>query len=162
MKYFCKTAVWNANGLSQHIREVEIHLKEHKMDFFVSKTHFTSRSFVRLPNYSIYSTNYPDNTAHGRSVLVIQNNIKRYLYSEFKTPHIKATSVCIPEWNVDLTIWSINCPPRHNNLKEHLSPWKVYIQFKLQYSNIVCVDIIAQNKNFPLTGGTFCSYFGKI
>lgn len=115
MRYFYKIAVWNANGLSQHRREVEIFLNDHKIDIMlISETHFTDKSYIKFPNYNVYTTTHPDNRAHAGSAVIIKNSIKHHECPEFKTDHIQATSVCITDWEGDITICSIYCPPRHN------------------------------------------------
>ncbi|PNF13775.1 hypothetical protein B7P43_G12834 [Cryptotermes secundus] len=42
----------------------------------ISETHFTDRSYIKIPKYNVYSTNHPDNTAHGGTAIIInQSNI---------------------------------------------------------------------------------------
>lgn len=118
-RYFYKIAVWNANGLSQHRNEIELFLNEHKIDIMlISETHFTDKSYVKFPNYKVYTTAHPDNRAHGGSAVIIKSGIKHHECPEFKTEHIQATSICITDWDGELMICSIYCPPRHNIHKE--------------------------------------------
>jgi hypothetical protein len=42
----------------------------------IFETHFTTKSSIRMPNYSIYDTQHPDGTAHGGTAIIIKNNIK--------------------------------------------------------------------------------------
>jgi exonuclease III len=68
MAKFLKIALWNANGLLQHKDEIKTFLDHNVIDILlVSETHFTDRTFFRIPYYNAYFTNYPDNTAHAGS-----------------------------------------------------------------------------------------------
>lgn len=52
MDTFLKLALWNANGLTQHIHEITAFIKEHKLDIvLVSETHFTSRSYFNIKRH---------------------------------------------------------------------------------------------------------------
>lgn len=71
-----KIAVWNANGLSQHAKEIELFLKEKSIDIMlVSETHFTQKSFLRLRSYEIYTTNHPSGTARGGSAIIVKKSL---------------------------------------------------------------------------------------
>lgn len=66
MASILKIAFWNANGLALHSLELKEFILSHKLDIIlISETHFTSKSYLRIPNYNIYHTNHPDGTAHG-------------------------------------------------------------------------------------------------
>jgi hypothetical protein len=90
-----------------------------KIDIFlISKTHFTERNYIKLPNYISYDTKHPDGGAHAGTAILIRKNIKHYELAKYETEHIQATSVCIEDWNRKLTISAIYCPPRHTIPKE--------------------------------------------
>jgi exonuclease III len=77
MTKFLKIALWNVNGLQQHKDEIEIFLDHNAIDILlVSETHFTERSYFKLPHYNAYFTNHPDNTAHAGTGIFIK---KHYL-----------------------------------------------------------------------------------
>lgn len=81
MAQVLKLAIWNANGLCQHVglHEVRKFLQVHDIDvMLVSETHFTSKSYITIPKYTIYSTNHPDCKARGGTALIIKNNIKHH------------------------------------------------------------------------------------
>jgi hypothetical protein len=42
----------------------------------ISETHFTTRSYFKIPNYAIYDTQHPDGTADGGTPILIKNGIK--------------------------------------------------------------------------------------
>jgi exonuclease III len=74
MAKFIKIALWNANGLSQHKDEVKTFLDHSAIDILlVSETHFTDRSYFKIPHYNACFTNHQDNTAHVGSGIVIMN-----------------------------------------------------------------------------------------
>lgn len=104
---------WNANGLSQHKREIENFLKIQDIDILlVSETHFTNKNCFRLNGYSMYDTKHPSGRACGGSAIIINNRIRHFPMQEYKTEHIQATSITLSEPNI--TISSIYSPPRHN------------------------------------------------
>ncbi len=71
-----RIAVWNANGLAQHCREIINFLHDEKIDIMlISETHFIEKSFFKVQNYEIYDTKHPDGTAHGGTG---NNNKKKY------------------------------------------------------------------------------------
>ena len=108
-------AVWNANGLMQHIHEVRAFLTERNIDIFlISETHFTDKSYIQIQNYSIYWTNHPAKTAGGGSAVIIKNNIAHSTNLNYCQAHIQATSVTITDSYGKLTIAALYCPPRHS------------------------------------------------
>jgi exonuclease III len=54
-----KIVLWNANGLAQHTEEVTHYVQNQQIDItLISETHFTTRSYFRIPNYTIYDTQH--------------------------------------------------------------------------------------------------------
>jgi hypothetical protein len=115
MNNFLRVGLWNANGLANHSQEIKLFLSTHKLDIMlVSETHFTNANFFKIPNYNVYCTNHPDNTAHGGSAVIIRNNISHYELPKFCQPQIQATSVMVEDWAGPLSVSAVYCPPRHN------------------------------------------------
>jgi len=79
----------------------------------ISETHFTTRSYFKLPNYTIYDTPHPEGTARGGTAILIKNGIKHYLHWHHNLDYLQATSVTIEDWVGPLTIAAIYCPPKH-------------------------------------------------
>jgi hypothetical protein len=79
----------------------------------ISEMHFTTRSYFKIPNYTIYDTQYPDGTAHGGTAIIIKNSIKHHLHGHYTLAHLQATSVTIEDWFGPLTIAAVYCPPKH-------------------------------------------------
>jgi exonuclease III len=113
-------AAWNANGLLQRIKEVEVFLNTQKIDILlVSEIHFTEQNYVNIPNYITYATNHPDGTAHAGSAIIIRKNIKHHELAEYEMDHIQATNILsIEDWDGNLTISALYCPPRHKTENE--------------------------------------------
>jgi hypothetical protein len=79
MAHILKTAAWNASGLSQHAQEIKLFLQNFHLDILlVSETHFTERRYMKIPNYNIYHTTHPDETAHGGTAVIIRPNLKHH------------------------------------------------------------------------------------
>jgi len=79
----------------------------------ISETHFTKKSCVKIPNYTIYATQHSDGTAHGGTAIVIKNGIKLHLHGYYTQEHLQATSVVIEDWVGPLTIAAVYCHPKH-------------------------------------------------
>jgi exonuclease III len=74
-----RIAVWNSNGLNNHIGEIPIFLKTNKIDILlISESHTTEQSVIKIPYYTIYYANHPDGTAHAGSALIIKLQLKHY------------------------------------------------------------------------------------
>jgi hypothetical protein len=68
-----KRVLWNANGLAQHTAEVKTYIQTENVDvMLISETHFTTRSYIKIPNYTIYAAQHPDGTAHGGTAIIIK------------------------------------------------------------------------------------------
>ena len=104
-----KIVLWNANGLAQHVEEVKNYIQNQKVDIMlISETHFTNKSYFKIPNYTIYDTQHPHGTARGRTTIIIKNGTKHHTLE-----HLQATSVTIGDWLGPLTIAAVYCPPKH-------------------------------------------------
>lgn len=117
-------ALWNANGLSQHSSELKIFLSTNNIDILlISETHFTKKSFFKIPSYSFYQTMHPDGTAHGGSAILIKNTLKHSESIHYTTNEIQATNIFVEDSVGPLLISAIYSPPKHNIKKD------LYIDF---------------------------------
>lgn len=115
MSGFIRVGLWNANGLAQHSQEIRLFISTHKLDIMlISETHFTDANFFKIPNFTVYFTNHPNNTARGGTAVIIRSTISHHELPKFRQPHIQATSVVVDEWSGPLTVSAVYCPPRHN------------------------------------------------
>jgi hypothetical protein len=76
----------------------------------ISETHFTTKSYIRIPNYSIYDTQHPYDTAHGGTAIIIKDVIKHHLHGNYNQAYLQATSVTIDDWIAPLTIAAVYYP----------------------------------------------------
>lgn len=114
-----KIALWNANSLAQRSQELKLFLAENQIDAVViSETHFTDRTFFKIPQYTMYITKHPDEGAHGGSAIIIRNSIKQHELPKYTMDHLQATTVIVVSSSGPMTLSAIYCPPRHNIKKE--------------------------------------------
>ena len=108
-------ALWNANGLCQHAQELELFIKTHEIDILlISETHFTTKSYFRIRNYSTYSTNHPSGRARGGTAVIISNRLDHHPIQNYQTNELQATNIVIKENTGNLCISSVYCPPNEN------------------------------------------------
>ena len=98
MKNFLKVALWNANGLTQHSQEVKSFIISHNIDIMlITETHFTNKSYFKMPNYFIYTTTHPDGTAHGGTAIIVKTKIKHCEVNNFRKDYLRATNIIIED-----------------------------------------------------------------
>jgi hypothetical protein len=79
----------------------------HNIDVMpISETHFTDKSYLKLPKYTVYHTKHPAGTARGRTAIIIKTTIKHHLQSSYKRDFLQATSVPVEDSYGPLTILS--------------------------------------------------------
>ena len=72
-----KILIWNAKGLTRRVLELKQFIKIHNIDIIlISETHFTSNSFIEIPNYDVFTTNHPSGKGHGGTSIKIRKSIK--------------------------------------------------------------------------------------
>ena len=97
-----------------HTEEVKNCIQNQQVDIMlISETHFTTRSYFKIPNYAICDTQHPDVTTHGGTATLIKNGIKHHLYGHYNLEHLQATSITVEDWVGPLTIAAIHCPLKH-------------------------------------------------
>lgn len=119
MDKFLRIAQWNANGLLKHRDEIILFLKQNFIDIMlISETHFTEKSYFKIPNYLTYYTNHPDKTAHAGTAILIKKCIKHYALPKYEKDMIQATIIKVITLPYELTVAAVYCPPKHNIKKE--------------------------------------------
>lgn len=114
MRLNLRIALWNANGITNHTREIEIFLQTNYIDILlVSETHMTSRSFFKINSYDFLHTNHPDDKAHAGSGILIKSTIKYEKLNGFQENYLQATCIKLKCNDGDLIVSSIYFPPRH-------------------------------------------------
>lgn len=117
-----RIGAWNIDGLAPNKLELETLIKINNLDIIlISETHFTDRSLVVIPGYTIYHTNHPDGKAHAGSAVIIKNNVKHHSQPCLKSAEIQATTVCIEDKNGFFNVSSVYCPPKPKIKEEFFS-----------------------------------------
>jgi exonuclease III len=89
-------AEWNANGLANHKLELIQFLHDNNIDILLaSETHFTDRTVLKIPQYSLYHSNHPDVSAHGGSE-PLYNTSKHPPIEQTKSKHLSSESLTDP------------------------------------------------------------------
>lgn len=106
-------AEWNANGISNHLNEIEIFLQLNHIDILlVSETHLTSKSFVRIRGYDIITANHPDDKAREGAAVIIKTNLKYDRSEPVTEKYLQAAGVNIICDNSKVSIFAVHFPPR--------------------------------------------------
>jgi hypothetical protein len=116
-----RLALWNANGLTQHAEELRTFISYHKIDvMLISETHFTEKSYFKLPFYSVYHINHPAGTARGGSAIIIKNSIQHNLHSGYSSDYLQDITVSVVDSIGPLTIMAVYFPPNPIVTQEQL------------------------------------------
>lgn len=119
-----RIGLWNANGLIQHKDELTTFLNLNKIDvMLISETHFTERTYLKIPYYEVYHTEYPDGTAHGGSAIIIKQTISHHELEKHQDEFLQATTIQIKGPSGPFVVSAVYCPPRHRFTKDKLLPF---------------------------------------
>lgn len=114
MNPLIKVATWNANGLANHSQEIKSFIINHNLDLIlISETHFTNKTFFRMPQYTVYTTNHPGDTAHGGTAIIIKSNLKHYELPQHATEYLQATNIALEVNRGTIVFSAIYSPPKH-------------------------------------------------
>jgi hypothetical protein len=119
MAKFLQLALWNANGLIQYTEELKTFNFIHNIDvMLISETHFTEKSYLKLPNYTVYYMNHPAEASRCRTAIIIQYFIKHHQLNNHSQDFLQATSVSVEDSFGLLTISAVYLPPKHSKSRE--------------------------------------------
>lgn len=111
---FLRIITWNANGLNQRARELEVFMLTNNIDIaLISETHFSNKNHIKIRGYCAYWTTHPSERARGGTAILIKQNIQHYLQEEVRQPYIQATIISVQNNGAELNIGAIYCPPCH-------------------------------------------------
>lgn len=97
-------------------------INEHKLDILlISESHFTDRSQVNIKNFTTYSTQHPDGTAHAGTALIVRSSIKHHELPSYKTEHLQATTIAVEGKTGHFNVSAVYCPPKHTIKEEQLT-----------------------------------------
>lgn len=115
---------FNANGLKNHINELETVLHIKRIDIaLITETHFTKYSSIHIPGYNLLKTNHPDNTAHGGVAILIKSSIIFHSLPNFCQPYLQSCAININLNNVPITIAALYSPPKHKITNQILTDY---------------------------------------
>ena len=107
-----RIGTWNANGLTQHLAELEIFLNTEKIDIcLISETHFTRSSYVSIRGYTCYHTTHPSDRPRGGSTIFIRQNIDHHEDLKIEEESMQVTTVTVKLGYLNTcNIAAIYCP----------------------------------------------------
>lgn len=109
-----KIVHWNANGLGQHSQEVKQYLKTENIDIMlISESHFTEKSYMKIPGYNIYNANHPNGKGHGGAAVIVKSSIKHHQMEEYHAEHLQAATIVLEDITPTINLSAIYCPPKH-------------------------------------------------
>lgn len=112
-----KVVTWNANGLQQHICELELFLVNKSIDIcLISETYYTKETFLKIRGYNVYHTEHPANKGRGGLAVIIKN-IKHHEETKIELEEMQMTTIKVQAKRREFNISAIYCPQR-NHLKK--------------------------------------------
>lgn len=109
-----RIAIWNINGLSPNILELETILSSNKIDVaLLSESHVTTLSSIHLRGHQVYLTPHPDGRAHAGTAIVIRSCLKHSLLEAYSTDYLQATSIRLEDRAGPIVLSAVYCPPKH-------------------------------------------------
>lgn len=115
---------FNANGLKNHVNELETVLHNKRIDIaLITETHFTKYSSIHIPDYKLLKTNHPDNTAHGGVAILIKSSISFQSLPNFCQPYLQSCALTIKLNSIPITIAAIYSPPKHKITNQILTDY---------------------------------------
>ena len=119
-------AAWNSNGLQQRAIKTKTFLYNNNIDILlVSGTHFTPKSYTKIPYCTIYDTKHLLGKAQTGTAVIIRNDIKHHLHSEISQECVQVTTVRIQTNSNYIQMSAVYTPPRH---KMAFQKWEQYFQ----------------------------------
>ena len=110
-----KITAWNSNGLQQRALETKTFLYNNNIDILLlSETHFTPKSYMKIPYYTIYDTKHRSGKAHGVAV-IIRNDIKHHLCSQISQENVQSTTITIQTNSNYFQMSAVHAPLQYKN-----------------------------------------------
>ena len=111
---------WNANGLQNHLPELEIFLNIEKIDIcLISESHLTRTSYALIKGFNCYHALHPSGKARGGATIYVRNNIKHYEYTKTESEYAQIVSIKVSLNSYKtLSVAAIYCPPKYNLKKD--------------------------------------------
>ena len=109
-----KIVTWNANGLQNHIRELQIFLLKEGIDIcLISESHNTLQTYINVKGYRIYNAYHPLGIARGGVTVLVRENIKHNEHSKIESLQMQVVTISVNINNKICNMSAIYCPPRY-------------------------------------------------
>lgn len=119
MSYTLRIGNWNANGLLRHLSELEVFLRNERLDIcLISETHFTDQSFVKIRGFACYHSPHPANKAKGGSAILIKESISHHVEPTIELELMQVTTISVQAKKKSFKISAIYSPPRQSPTKD--------------------------------------------
>ena len=107
--------LFNANGLKNHLLELQSVLNDRRIDItLITETHCTLYSHIHIPGYRRHKANHPDNTAHGDVAILVKYSIIYRSLPNVCEDIFQSCAIQINVNNVPIIVTAIYSPPKHN------------------------------------------------
>lgn len=101
--------LWAPTWLLQHIYDLEIFLKNEKIDIcLISETHLIKQSFVKIKVYYIFRSDHPVNKLRGGFAAIIKDSIKHQEEMKIELEMMQVTIVKVQAKNKEFNISQVS------------------------------------------------------
>ena len=76
----------------------------------ISETHFTMKSYFKIPQYNVYYTNHPDGNAHAGTAVIVKQTISHYELPKYEEDFLQATSIRVRILPYELRVTVVYSP----------------------------------------------------
>lgn len=135
--------LWNTNGITNNINELQIALKENNVDIgLITESHLTSNSKFKILGYKCLQANHPDYTAHAGAALLISTKIPLSHFTPKSNQHMQLVATSININSIPTSIVSAYFQPGCHFPTENFS---LYFQ-SLNHTYTIGDDFNAKHK----------------
>ena len=112
MKHEMQIVTWNANGLLKHKHEFEYFLNKQDIDVaLVTETYLSPSIELKIPNYSIYRSDYPSGNSRGGAAVIIKSYLQHYELLEWCIEEYQVKTVNVTFENLEISFGAVYSPP---------------------------------------------------
>jgi hypothetical protein len=106
--------VWNADGVSTKLPEVECFVRRYEIDvLLLSETHCKEAQAPRIFGFESYTANDPsDGNAKGGAAILVKSSLVHFPLTPIATDKVQVASAAIETGNGPVNFGAIYCPPR--------------------------------------------------
>ena len=79
----------------------------------IDGTHFTTKSYFKIPQYNTYYTNHPDGNAHGGAAVIVTQTISHNELPKYEEDFLQATYIPVRTPPYELTVSAVYSPPKY-------------------------------------------------